>query len=251
MSGDRIGLVLVSVYILLVPGANYLSGRLRKLRSANFKFDYSALDFVAIVILIGAFYIGWSISWEFCIVQLLFVIVTNLRGNNEVVQRMGASWYMTGAFYGLLFYALIYLGLNQYSFSIMFSLANIVPAFLVMIIVIATFYIDALVGIANTEDRGSNIFGRMLLFLICQVLAFSIYFYVATELKYSAYFTLLMAIPFLFIVWDKSRVAKNTTENISRTLNTALWLLPICQTLFFLYYFLETTQVIQAVMGGY
>jgi hypothetical protein len=146
---------------------------------------------------------------------------------------------------------LIFIGLNQYSFTILFNTANIVPALLVGIIVITTFYINEIVLISDAEANSTNKLPRVLLYLFSQVLAFSIYFYLVTELMYTAYFALALAIPFLLIVWDKTKINKNSTENIYRSLATVLWLLPICQTLFFLYYFLESTHVLQAIIGGY
>jgi hypothetical protein len=251
MSGDRIGLVLVSVYFLLVPGANYLNERLRKLRSSNIKFTYSIKDFIAAIILFGAFYIGWGISWEYCLVQLIYVILIVLKEAKEEVQKVGVSLFLSSAVYGLIFYCLIFIGLNQYSFSILFNTTNIVPALLVGIIIITTFYINEIVLISDAEANSTNKLTRVLLYLFSQVLAFSIYLYVVTELMYSAYFALALAIPFLLIVWDKTKINKNSTENIYRSLATVLWLLPISQTLFFLYYFLERTQVLQAIKGGY
>lgn len=250
ISGDRIGLVLVSVYLLLVPVSNYSSYRLRRLRSSNIKFDYAIKDFISLIILLGAFYIGWSISWEYCIVQLLYLLLIVFT-DTKMELKKGVAGYLIFVVYGTIFYSMIYLGLNQYSFSILFGLANIVPAILVGTIIISTFYIDKLVVIASTENRNSNKLSLVLLYLLFQVLAFGIYFYVATELKYVIYFALAMSFPFLFIIWDKNRVEKNATQNYARSLSAVLWSLPICQTLFFVYYFLETTQVLQAIKGGY
>ena len=250
ISGDRIGLVLVSVYLLLVPVSNYSSYRLRRLRSSNIKFDYAIKDFISLIILLGAFYIGWSISWEYCIVQLLYLLLIVFT-DTKMELKKGVAGYLIFVVYGTIFYSMIYLGLNQYSFSILFGLANIVPAILVGTIIISTFYIDKLVVIASTENRNSNKLSLVLLYQLFQVLAFGIYFYVATELKYVIYFALAMSFPFLFIIWDKNRVEKNATQNYARSLSAVLWSLPICQTLFFVYYFLETTQVLQAIKGGY
>ena len=249
ISGDRIGLVLVSVYFLLVPGANFFSHRLSQLRTTDIKSDYSINDFIGLIMLFGVLYIGWSISWEFGLVQFLYVMFILLLGPEK--ERVAVRWYLTHLAYGLIFYSLIYLGLNQYSFSILLSLANIVHAFLVVIIVIPTFYLDKLIVIADESDRSPNKLTLMLVYLFCQVLTFGVYFYLTIELKYTAYFAILIAIPFLFIIWAKSRLEKNEMENLSRMLTTILWVLPICQTLFFLYYFLETTQVLQAIKGGY
>ena len=205
ISGERIGLVLVSVYFLLVPGANYFSHRLSQLRTIDIKSDYSIKDLIAVIMLFGALCIGWSISWEYGLVQFLYLIFIFLLGTEKVAVR----WYLTHLAYGLIFYSLIYLGLNQYSFSILLSLTNIVPAFLVAIIVIPTFHLDKLIVIADEGDGSPNKLALVLVYFFFQALTFGIYFYVTIELKYAAYFAIMIAIPFLFIILAKSRMANN------------------------------------------
>jgi len=251
ISGDRIGLVLVSVYILLVPPANYFGWRLGKIVSTTGKPSY-VMDIMALAVLIGALYIGWGISWQYWLMQMLFVALLAIKGVIKRYRDTGLIWYLVVVIYAFLFYSLIYLGLNQYSFEILFRLNNIIQALLTATVIVTIFHIDQISEAINRAENNINKkLALSLIYLFLQLLTFGIFFQITSEIKYAFYFALVLTTPLVILIKIKNQIKNGTVNNTSRKIIASVWLLASFQTLFFLYYFLDTSQVLQAIQGGY
>lgn len=251
ISGDRIGLVLVSVFILLLPASNYFGLREYKSEASSLT-NYSITDIVAVLLFTGSLYLGWNISWEYSLMQVLFGALVIIRNRNIGSAEISSNWYFLTIIYGLVFYVLLYIGLNQYSFSILLGLNNLVLAILSTTVVMSIFYLDRLVYLSQLEGEETRYkLNLALMFIVLQILGFSIFFLISSHYEYVIYYILTLIIPVITIGLNNWRFNNINEKHNYRYLKTAIWLLTGVQTLFFIYYFLDSTQVLQAIQGGY
>ena len=259
ISADRIGLVLLDVFVLLIPSANYLAANPERRISSKNDANYSISDFISLAMVIGAFYLGWLISWQFNFMQGLYlftVIITSKKDSYIVVE---IKWFMAKAIQGLLLYVIIYLGLNGYEFSNLLRIHILLFASLSILIITSSLYIsNQRENYLLTEaDRDNHKTGEerpinaILILIGLQVLAYGVFFITTYHWRYAGYF-LLSLVPAISVtislMW---KIQNNRSRNLPNALYWLNTVLALCLMIFFIYFFLDSTQILQAILGGY
>ena len=255
ISGDRIGLVLISVFILLIPSANYIAANPERKISSERDTKYSLLDIVSLMMVIGAIYLGWLISWQFNLLQGLYLFTVILISKQKSSISVDFKWFIARIFQGLLLYAIIYLGLNQYSFNNLLRIHILLFSSLSTLIIITSLYISSLCDyyLLNEDDMENRTLPIKIILLLIGLLllAYGGFFTSTYHWRYAGYFSLavLPAILLSINLIRKIQSVKAVTLHV-----TLYWLntvLALGLVIFFIYFFLDSTQVIQAILGGY
>ena len=255
ISGDRIGLVLVAVFILLIPSANYIAANPERKISSERDTKYSLLDIVSLMMVIGAIYLGWLISWQFNLLQGLYLFTVILISKQKSSISVDFKWFIARIFQGLLLYAIIYLGLNQYSFNNLLRIHILLFSSLSTLIIITSLYISSLCDyyLLNEDDMENRTLPIKIILLLIGLLllAYGGFFTSTYHWRYAGYFSLavLPAILLSINLIRKIQSVKAVTLHV-----TLYWLntvLALGLVIFFIYFFLDSTQVIQAILGGY
>jgi hypothetical protein len=259
INSDRIGLVLVAVFLLLIPSANYIAVNPdRKISSAGDN-KYSFVDFVALVMVIVVFYLGWLISWQFNLLQGLYLFTVIVISKQERNLSVNSKWFIGRVIQGILLFATIYLGLNLYGFNNLLRIHIIIFTSLTIILIITSLYISNLreYCLLHKDDfekmspEALKPIKTILLLILLLLLAYVIFFTTTYHWHYAEYFALAL-MPSVILAISLFRQAN--TEQIVRLTTSLQWLnmiLSTCLVIFFIYFFLDSTQVLQAIRGGY
>ena len=208
---------------------------------------------------IAAFFLGWLISWQFNFMQGLYlftVIATSKKGSYIVVD---IKWFMSKAIQGLLLFAIIYLGLNLYEYNNLLRVHILLFSSLSALIIISSVYISnhRVYYLLQKADKENHIVGevpptKIILMLIgLQLLVYGVFFITTYHWRYAGYF-LLALIPAISISINLMRKMQMERElNLAKALYWLNTVLALCLMIFFIYFFLDSTQVLQAIRGGY
>ena len=260
ISGDRIGLVLFTVFFLLIPAANYITANSGKRTSTSGNIKYSFVDFLALLLVMAAVYLGWKISWQFNLAQILYLtfvglIIPNITGSNLFNIKLASVWIGQG----LILFAILYLGLNQYFLENLLRTHVIVYALLSSSVVLISLYLSKLRAyykidkFSNPLEMNKELkFIKITFLLLILVLAgYGLFFLMKFSWSYTGYLVAAL-IPASSISIRLIRQVKN--NNIVRIPVTLFWLniiLALSLDIFFIYFFLESTQILQAIQGGF
>jgi len=260
ISGDRIGLVLFTVFFLLIPAANYIAANSGKRTSTSGNIKYSFVDFLALLLVMAAVYLGWKISWQFNLAQILYLtfvglIIPNITGSNLFNIKLASVWIGQG----LILFAILYLGLNQYFLENLLRTHVIVYALLSSSVVLISLYLSKLRAyykidkFSNPLEMNKELkFIKITFLLLILVLAgYGLFFLMKFSWSYTGYLVAAL-IPASLISIRLIRQVKN--NNIVRIPVTLFWLniiLALSLDIFFIYFFLESTQILQAIQGGF
>ena len=253
ISGDRIGQVLFSVFVLLIPASNYLSTYPTRRSSDSEPNKYSFIDYLALFLFLAAIYLGWKISWQFNLLQGLFLVSVLLFARQEKTPLPQFSWFLAKTIQGMLLFAVIYIGLNQYGYNNLLRIHILLFAFLSIIIVLASLFI------ANLREyylqHTVNIELKPLQINIILIAMLWLFFAGFLTVTYSWYYAAFITLAILPTMVLSGRLFNNIKGNKPIRLPLALlWLniiLASSLVVFFIYFFLDSTQVLQAILGGY
>jgi hypothetical protein len=259
INGDRIGVVLLSVLILLVPAANYMAANPGKQISDSGDIKYSFIDSLALIMIIVAIYLGWNISWQFNLLQGLYLFAVVLSSKQEKYVYPGFGWFLVKLLIGIILFAAIYMGLNQYGFNNLLRTHIILFASLSTLLIIVSLYIANLREyylpvMDKTEElpqAGLSALRMIIILLGLILLTYGMFFISAYHWRYAGYFGLVLLPAIIITVGIFRRLKSRQSIHLTAAL---LWLNIILASglvLFFIYFFLDSTQILQAIMGGY
>jgi hypothetical protein len=228
LNGPRIGLVLgVSVVLFMIVG--YIKYR-RLSRKAN-----RFVDLIVTAILIACCYAGMSINTE---MALLIFIWPLLYINDPRKKAIKVGLRLAQA---LILFCLIYFGINQYGFE---NLLNTRTILLALVFLFQFLFISTQFG-WNSKLSMSREIGLSFFTAIFSLLLFA---WLLFDVKYAFYLGVI-TIPSFYILtklpYIEGKENQRKQVRIFRILSIA------GLTLFNLYFFLDATQVLQAVSAGY
>jgi len=255
INGDRIGLVLVAVFILLIPSANYIAANPERKIASAADTKYSFKDFLALAMVIVAIFLGWQISWQFTLLQGLYLFAVILISNQVKYLSVNVKWLVGRILRGLLLYAVVYVGLNQYGFNNLIRIHILLFSSLSTLIIVTSLYISNIRDyyLLNEDDKENSIKPIKIILMLIGTLLVSYCVFLTTTYhwRYAGYFTLavLPAILISINLFRKTQSMKAVTLPV--TLHWLNIILALGLVIFFIYFFLDSTQVLQAIRGGY
>ncbi len=264
-NGHRLFWVFFILHFLLYPASNgYNSyfdkdeksiGGLKNPPPVNTGLYFLALILDALAIVLG--YI--KINTTFAVMLLVYGLVSKAYSHPSIrLKKHGwTSWVITGLFQGLFTFMMCYVGLNAFSLDLALQPRIVIPGLLASGMLWANYpltqvyqheedrkrgdiTISARLGVTGTFYFAASLF-------TATAIGFLLYFKHAFDEKYALLFLLvLMPIIGYFFYWFFLVFRNPAHADYTHTMRLNL-LSGVCLNLFFLYLFLDTTQVLQAL----
>jgi 4-hydroxybenzoate polyprenyltransferase len=269
ISGSGIGWVFFILHFLLYPASNgYNSyfdkdeksiGGLKNPPPVN-----TGLFYLAIVLDVVAIVLGYiKVNTTFAIMLLIYGLVSKAYSHPSVRLKKYAitSWVITGIFQGLFTFLMCYAGVNNFSPENFFKPQLIFAGLLTSLMLWANYPLTQVYQHEEDAKRGDKTLSLQLgirgtfyfaaSFFTLAVAGFVIYFHQYTSSKHALIFLGAVAPVLFFFVYWLAKVHKNENEaDYTKT----MWLNVIsatCLNAFFIYFFLDTSHVVQAIQGGF
>ncbi|MEN8247330.1 MAG: hypothetical protein ABFS32_00230 [Bacteroidota bacterium] len=255
ITGWRIGVILILIYFMFIPAVIQLGNKLSD-KGQLFKnwFDYLAVIAIANVLIGG----GVIVNWFFPLVMLSLSVAIILFLNPGMENPFGMKRLMLQFLIGIILYAANYIGLNQFLPENLFNSQIIFP--LLMSGVLVLFPLTSMsiynIAIENTclikNEDWVKYKVKLLHWLIRLLLfAFVIFFMIFEESRYSGYFVMAIIPGYLMLYLVLRKLMLKRAVELGSSVARINLVNTTVLIIFFLYFFLDKTQVLQAVSAGY
>lgn len=268
-SGSRIGWVFFILHFLLYPASNgYNSyfdkdeksiGGLKNPPPVLKGLYLLALTFDALAVVLGYF----MINLTFAVMLLIYGLVSKAYSHPTIRIKKYAitGWIITGIFQGLFTFLMCYVGINAFSIESTLKSQVLTPGLLTSLMLWANYPMTQVYQHDEDAKRGDKTFSLMLgikgtfyfaaVFFTLAMTGFVIYLQAFFDLKYALIFLTVLAPVLIYFLHWFSRVYRN--ENAADYTSTMRlnFISATCMNGFFIYLFLDSTQVIQALKGGF
>lgn len=268
-SASRIGWVFFIVHFLLYPASNgYNSyfdkdeksiGGLKNPPPVRRGLFYLSLLFDALAVLLGYF----TISLTFAFMLFVYGMVSKAYSHPSVRIKKYAitSWLITGIFQGLFTFVMCYIGVNDFVPENAFIPDVLMPGMLTCLMLWANYPLTQVYQHEEDAKRGDRTLSLMLgvrgtfyfaaAFFGLAMVGFVTYLSQTFALRYAVIFMFSVTPVLLFFLYWFAQVYKDDSK---ADYTHTMWLNLIAATGmngFFLYLFLDVTQVLQAIKGGF
>jgi len=260
----RIVIVFVALHIFLYPASNGFNsyfdkdtksiGGLEKPPQVTKGLYYTSLIFDLIAIALG-----YLINIDFAIMLLIYGLVSKAYSHPSVRLKKYPylSWGVAGFFQGCFTFLMAYAGLNNFSLDLILNSSVLQPALLTSAILWGSYPMTQIYQHDEDINRGDETLSYKLgikgtfhftaVMFTLATSAFFVYFGFNYSVKYSIAFILAM-LPvlsyFLFWYYKVSKDSSNADFKNTMRLNA---ISATCLNAFFIYFFLDSTNVIDAL----
>ncbi len=269
LHGGRLAWVFIILHFFLYPASNGYNSYFDKDEKSigglkNPPPVDKGLYFLSILFDIIAIVLGYIfLNATFAVMLFIYGAVSKAYSHPAVrIKKYAISgWIITGLFQGLFTFCMCYVGVNDFSFVNLGQSSVAIPGLLTSVMLWANYPMTQVYQHEEDNKRGDRTFSIMLgirgtfifaaLFFSIAAIGFSLYFTNAFGLKYAIIFLVALS-PVLvyFSIWFLQVIKNETHANYIKT----MWLNFIsatCLNGFFIYLFLDSSHVIQALQGGY
>lgn len=205
----------------------------------------------------------WKINATFVAMIFIYGMVSKAYSHPAVrIKKYAISgWIITGLFQGLFTFVMCYVGVNDFSITNALKPQVLVPGFLTSIMLWANYPMTQVYQHEEDSKRGDRTFSIMLGirgtfyfaagFFTLAAAGFTWYFATYMKSTYAlAFLAALAPVLIFFSIWFLQVLKDEGHVTYTKT----MWLNFIsatCLNAFFIYLFLDSTQVIQALQGGF
>lgn len=268
LNEQRLVLVLIALHLFLYPASNGFNsyfdkdeksiGGLKNPPKVSKGLYYMSLIFDLIAISIGA-----MINWQFAVMLFLYGLVSKAYSHPLVRIKKYAylSWFIAGFFQGFFTFLMAYMGINNFGFDNLVKIHVLLPALLSSLILWGSYPMTQIYQHEEDSKRGDNtlsiklgILGTFHFTAVAFTLAtacFFWYFIHFFQIKYGWYFMLAMSPVVLFFGYWYLRTRKDPNKADYGHTMWLNFLSAVCLNAFFIFFFLDSSQVLQAIKAGY
>jgi 1,4-dihydroxy-2-naphthoate octaprenyltransferase len=269
LSASGIGWVFFILHFLLYPASNgYNSyfdkdeksiGGLKNPPPVNTGLYYLALLFDLLAVVLGFL----KVNATFAVMLFIYGLVSKAYSHPSIRLKKYAitGWIITGIFQGVFTFLMCYIGVSGLPLENTWKPQLLFAGFLTSLMLWANYPLTQVYQHEEDAKRGDKTFSRMLgirgtfyfsaIFFALAMAGFVIYFEKFVRLQYAFIFLLALTPVLLFFFFWFSKVLKNEQEaDYTKT----MWLNVIsatCLNAFFVYLFLDTSHVLQAIRAGF
>lgn len=264
----RMFIVFVVLHIFLYPASNGFNsyfdkdtgsiGGLKNPPQVSKGLYYTSLIFDLIAIALGLL-----INIDFAIMLIVYGLVSKAYSHPSVRLKKYpvTSWLVAGFFQGFFTFLMAYCGLNNLGFFTILTDNVLVPGLLTSAILWGSYPMTQIYQHDEDSKRGDitlsyklglqGTFHFTAIFFSISAILFYLYFDAYHQSVYGLHFLISLAPVLLFFgYWYITVIKDKSKANYANT----MWLNAIsatCLNAFFIYFFLDSTQLIQAVQGGF
>lgn len=265
---SRLLIVFISLHFFLYPASNGFNsyfdkdeesiGGLKNPPKVKKGLYYMALLFDVIALILGA-----MINWTFVVMLFIFGMVSKAYSHPlvRIKKYPWGSWFIAGLFQGWFTFLMAYIGLNDFSVQQLMRQEILLPAFLTSMILWGSYPMTQIYQHREDKKRGDitlslrlgilGTFHFTAIVFSLGVAAYFWYFMTFHEDKYALYFVIALLPVLAFFFYWYFKVRKDISAvNYGRTM-VLNFLSALCLNTFFVYFFLNRTQILQAIQGGF
>ncbi len=259
----------IIIHLFLYPASNgYNSyfdkdegsiGGLKNPPPVNKGLYYTSLLFDVIALLLGFI----KISALFAIMLLIYGLASKAYSHPFIrLKKYPFGGLITVAFFqGFFTFLLCYIGINDFGLENLVSSKVLIPASLSSLLLIGTYPMTQIYQHEEDRKRGDQtvslwlgIKGTFVFVLIVFAIAtvgYVFYFNLFYSLQYGIAFVLFLGpVVIYFLIWFYLSVKNPAKANHQNTMRLN-FISALCLNAFFIYFFLDSSQVLQAIQGGY
>ena len=214
------------------------------------------LDLLALILAL------W-ISFTFMVMVLIYGLVSKAYSHPAIRLKKypWLSWFVAGFFQGTFTFLMSYIGLNDFSIETVLHWHILIPAFLSTLLLWGSYPMTQIYQHEEDQKRGDRTISLLLgvrgtftfsaLIFGVALISFFIYFMEYHQILYSWLF-LAAFIPVIiyFVVWNYRYIKGRSDVDYQKTM-TLNWLSSIFLIIFFVFFFLDSTNIIQALKAGF
>ncbi len=264
----RIILSFIVIHLLLYPASNgYNSyfdkdeqsiGGLRNPPQVNRSLYFTSLAFDLLAIALAI-----KISLLFSGMLFIYGLASKAYSHPSVRLKKYPfiGWLTTGFFQGFFTFLMCYEGINALGANSFFRSQLLIPAALTSVMLMANYPMTQIYQHEEDKKRGDTtlsillgVRGTFIWTAIVFSLAtggFILFFNAYYQMKYAVVFMLsLLPVLVFFLMWMKKSMSNEMAANYSNTMRLN-FISAMCLNGFFMYFFLDTSQVIQAIKAGF
>lgn len=221
------------------------------------------LYYISLAFDLAAILFALKISFLFSLMILVYGLVSKAYSHPSVRLKKYpiVGWLVTGFFQGFFSFLMCYEGINDLGVSSLLKPQLLVPAILTSVMLWGNYPMTQIYQHDEDEKHGdktlSIVLGIMGTFIFTALVfslataGFVIYFIYYFKIDYAIQFVMALSpVLIYFLIWFYQVVKNSKKASYSRT----MWLNFIsafCLNGFFIYLFLDSTQVIQAIKSGF
>lgn len=260
---ERLLLVFLALHLFLYPSSNgYNSyfdkdeksiGGLRTPPKVSLGLYYLSLLFF--VIALG---LGWFINWQFASMLLVYGLVSMAYSHPIVRLKKYAygSWIIAGFFQGCFTFCMVYAGLSDFGWDVMFKSHVFIPGLLTSLMLWGSYPLTQVYQHEEDAKRGDNTLSLKLgikgtfsfsaIWFLVAGLGFAWYF--SSRGQIDAFYAFLLAMLPVVLYFSLWFTFVRKDENRFANYSWAMWMNRISGlslNAFFIWYFLENTQILQ------
>lgn len=265
---ERMLIVFVCLHFFLYPASNGFNsyydkdeesiGGLKRPPKVTDNLLYLSLFLDLIAILLAL-----KISFLFTGFIIIYGIISKAYSHPAVRLKKypWLSWIVAGFFQGAFTFWACYIGINDFPSSTLSHFPVIGAGLLTTLLLLANYPLTQIYQHKEDARRGDLTLSRQLgikgtfvftaaLFILAAIL-FAVYFTSYYQDKYAWYFLAAFSLPALFFIYWVYSYSKNPDAvNYSNTMRLS-WISSLSMNIFFIYLFLDLTQIHQALRGSF
>ncbi|MEJ2004068.1 MAG: UbiA family prenyltransferase [Cyclobacteriaceae bacterium] len=268
LNPQRLLIVFAVLHLFLYPASNSYNsyydrdeksiGGLRNPPAVKKELYYISLLFDLIAILLA-----FTINFTFAVMVFLYGLVSKAYSHPSVRLKKypWISWFIAGLFQGMFTFMMAYSGINDFAVHVIIQDQVLIPAFLSSLILWGSYPMTQVYQHEEDSSRGDRTLSLVLgvrgtfhFTAICfsiGVTAFALYFIKFYDIKYALGFLIaLFPVLIFFSAWYFQIRSNPEKADYTRTMRLN-FLSALCLNAFFIYFFLDHTQVLQAIRAGY
>jgi 1,4-dihydroxy-2-naphthoate octaprenyltransferase len=267
ISEPRLFWVFVILHLFLYPASNGFNsyfdkdeksiGGLKNPPKVNKGLYYLSLTFDVIALLLGYF----IINPLFAVMLFIYGLVSKAYSHPMIRLKKYPiiGWVAAGIFQGAFTFIMCYVGLNNFSLNTSFNAQVLIPSLLTTVVLWANYPMTQVYQHEEDVKRGDQtlsvklgirgtFYFTALVFIVAAV-QFTFYFLEFYELKYAiAFFIALAPVLLYFLFWFLKVRKDEFFANYSYTMGLN-YISATCLNAFFIYLFLDSTQVLQVFLN--
>lgn len=261
-------LVVVALHLFLYPASNGYNSYFDKDEKSIGGLKHPPkvtrdLYYTALIFDLAAIALGFLINTTFGVMLLVYGLVSKAYSHPSIRIKKypWLSWFIAGLFQGWFTFLMAFSGLNDFPADVLLKSHIQIPALLSSLILWGSYPMTQIYQHEEDLKRGDKtlssqlgVLGTFHFTAICFALAslaYVIYFNHAYSLKYGLGFLMAMAPVILYFFTWYFRVRKNQSKADFEHTMRLNFLSALMLNVFFIYFFLDSTQVLQAINAGY
>ncbi|EKB50775.1 UbiA family prenyltransferase [Cecembia lonarensis] len=262
---ERLFLVFLALHLFLYPSSNgYNSyfdkdeksiGGLRKPPKVSLGLYYLSLLFFIVALVLG-----WLINWQFASMLLVYGLVSMAYSHPIIRLKKYAygSWIIAGFFQGCFTFCMAYAGLSDFGWDVFYKSHVLVPGLLTSLMLWGSYPLTQIYQHEEDAKRGDNTLSLKLgvkgtfsfsaIWFLVAGIGFAWYF--SSRAQIDAFYAFLLALLPVILYFSIWFVFVRKDEKRFANYSWAMWMNRISGlslNAFFIWYFLENTQILQVL----